>query len=456
VAYSGRVTVTPPGGETSAASVDVSDDAVVISPERQQTVVLAYVDIEDVHDDDYTLRLTDYTGRRYDLTMLGKAYGQVLAEVRKRRDDALGHNLLLTGVNLQDSFPGKLFGGEAPMPVEIRLFEDAMVVVPQRGTMFGVPFAYVEDVAFDAELYQTHVRVDEGTAYVFGQLGKRSEELPREIRRLVDAATARTAKSLAALLPGAAPGAISALASLMRDGRIVQQRAVDAIDPGLWPRLESVVVATPDLRETFDRLKSMCPQGWGALGIKEVLSETEGMTMAEQLRREPQPAAAEAEAPTTEEAAEGTTEEPPETPTTEEPVEGAQERAPTMLWYFTPLADGDGPMNAVAQEITNEGGHATYVFRLMEAERFASLSGDALADAVAAGIARLNRALLTLNFRREPIYLPQEELSGGRWGSYAVALRYLDYLRWARAAFLGRAIHNSTWERQLREAASRA
>jgi hypothetical protein len=141
---------------------------------------------------------------------------------------------------------------------------------------------------------------------------------------------------------------------------------------------------------------------------------------------------------------------------TAEEAPPAEERKTEILWYFVPLTDGGRPLNAVAQEVTSEKGKATYVFRLMEPERFASLSGRALEEAVGAAISRLNRALLALNFRREPIYLPEEQIAQGRYERYRVALRKLDYLRWAREAFLGRAIHNETWERQLLDAARRA
>jgi hypothetical protein len=114
------------------------------------------------------------------------------------------------------------------------------------------------------------------------------------------------------------------------------------------------------------------------------------------------------------------------------------------------------PANVVAQEVASEGGHATYLFRLMEQQRFDSLSGEALADEVARGIASLNRALIQLNFRREPIYLSDEQIATGAFARYRVALRKLDYLRWARQAFLRRAIHNASWDAQVREALGRA
>jgi len=460
VAYRGQLVVVDPGGapgEAVPASVDLAEDSLTIVPEHGEPIALAYVDVDDVFDDDHTLRLSDFAGRRYDLSMLGKAYGQVLADLRRLRIDALHHDLLLTGVELQDTFPARVFpgGGGEPIPCEVRLFEDLMVVVPERGVMWGLPYSFVDQVRFDEGLYQTHVATDDGTEHVFGMAGKRSQKLPNELRRLLDALAARTARTLRDLVSGPEPAVLSRLSARMRDGRAVQQREVDAIAPGVWPRLVEAVVGTAELRSSFDRLASMCPPGWAALGVKAVLTDDADGGVPEQPEETEQSAGAGAGEISLPPGAEGRE--------AAECVAGDTEdetgRGRTVMWFFTPLAEGGTPVNAAAQEITSERGHATYMFRLMAPEQFeaARVAGEAaVAGAVAEGVARLNRALLTLNFRREPIYLTDEQIATGRYAKYRVALRKLDYLQWTRTAFLGRAIHNATWEQQLRDLVARA
>jgi len=531
VTYRGQLVVVEPGGsqgDAAPASIEVGDEAVTVVPERGDPVDLPFIDLDDVWDDDYTLRLTDFTGRRYDLSMLGKAYGQVLADVTRRRNDRLQHDLLLTGINLHDTFPGRVFpgGGAESVRCEIRLFEDLMVVVPERGLMWGLPYSFVEEVRFDEELYQTHVLADDGGEHVFGMLGKRSEEFPKKLRKLLDALAARTARTLGLLVGGLERAVLSRLAAAMRDGRAVQQRAVDAIAPEAWARLEEAVVGTPDLRQAYERMKALCPPGWAALGVKAVLTESEdsgpgtdlpeyrtagpaterqghleqtrdsdaalraerragaGMPpgVASMLQQVQQQMSGAASAAAAEAARAAVAEAMAAMPGAVAPsgsavpaggdaqavgdaqgVEGVGEdesgRDQTILWFFTPFARDGRPVNAVGQEITSEEGHATYVFRLMEPGEFAAAEGagpEALAGAVAAAVARLNRALLTLNFRREPIYLPDDQIASGRSARYRAALRRLDYLQWTRRAFLGRAIHNATWERQLLDLIARA
>lgn len=64
----------------------------------------------------------------------------------------------------------------------------------------------------------------------------------------------------------------------------------------------------------------------------------------------------------------------------------------------------------------------------------------------------MNRAIVLLNFRREPIYLPDSSLEiQPRFHRYAIACRKIPELRRLRASFLGRAIHTSPegWQKQV-------
>ncbi len=61
-----------------------------------------------------------------------------------------------------------------------------------------------------------------------------------------------------------------------------------------------------------------------------------------------------------------------------------------------------------------------------------------------AAIAHLTRGLALINFRREPIYLPDDSLdTQPRFHRYAIGARKLPDLRTLRAAFAGRAIHST-------------
>jgi hypothetical protein len=71
---------------------------------------------------------------------------------------------------------------------------------------------------------------------------------------------------------------------------------------------------------------------------------------------------------------------------------------------------------------------------------------------IEAAIQQLNRAIVLLNFRREPIYLSEDSLQlQARFRRYAIACRKLPELVRLRSSFLGRAIHSSpeAWQKQF-------
>lgn len=134
----------------------------------------------------------------------------------------------------------------------------------------------------------------------------------------------------------------------------------------------------------------------------------------------------------------------------------ADDHEPVLYWFFFPLNGERGaatPANVVAWESSSKSGRATYLFRLVDPAQTSSLAHPARAQAtVEAAIHELNRAIGLLNFRREPIYLSDDDLAlDPRYRRYAIACRKLPELRRLRASFLGRAIHTSpeAWQKQL-------
>ncbi len=102
-----------------------------------------------------------------------------------------------------------------------------------------------------------------------------------------------------------------------------------------------------------------------------------------------------------------------------------------FFWFFLPMR-GD----AVAWEATTGTGRATYFFRSTTP------------------VDQLTRGLALINFRREPIYLPDESLAQQpRYRRYAIGARKLGDLRNLRGAYLGRAMHSTVeeWTEQVKK-----
>jgi hypothetical protein len=100
----------------------------------------------------------------------------------------------------------------------------------------------------------------------------------------------------------------------------------------------------------------------------------------------------------------------------------AQAQATVMPFALVAVND------KVAVESADGEARATFVFR----------TGD---------VERLNAALILTSFRRDAIAKPEAEL--GRW---ALAVRTVDIVRWARQALVARVVHDRGWEAGVRAA----
>jgi hypothetical protein len=98
-------------------------------------------------------------------------------------------------------------------------------------------------------------------------------------------------------------------------------------------------------------------------------------------------------------------------------------------------------MEAISEE---GGGKATYFFRLVSRNAYQNFKSiDELHRAADDFIAKTNRCMLTINFRREPIYIPDERLAEPEYQKYRFAIQKIPSLQTLRKLFVGRVIHSS-------------
>jgi hypothetical protein len=106
-------------------------------------------------------------------------------------------------------------------------------------------------------------------------------------------------------------------------------------------------------------------------------------------------------------------------------------------------------------QVSQGGGNATYFFRISSRKDYANIVKDMTemhqcADRL---ISRMNRLMLDINFRREPIYLSDERLKEPQYNRYLYAVRKIPSLKALRELFIGRVIHSSfeQWKSDVSE-----
>ena len=100
--------------------------------------------------------------------------------------------------------------------------------------------------------------------------------------------------------------------------------------------------------------------------------------------------------------------------------------------------------NALIMESMGDSAAATYVFRLSQDGTFDPLRWQQF-------LLDFNDSMLSVNFRREPIYLSDKALSETQHEKYRHALRRVPALGRLRALFVGRAVHSGydAWKKKI-------
>lgn len=413
--------------------VALADKGLEMAPQPGAAFFLDYCDIDRVRAAGWQLDLTVYDGRRYLLYFAGAYYGQLVADFARLRNQQLIRNLLMLDVNLQKDFEAAFDYQDSEgqrrtdESSRVLLYQNSLVVVPAREDLFNLAYADVESISFDDQAYALTIQGDLGERLVLSRMGRRFEEFQGVLEELIDAMYRRSQSALRQLLPDFDDGLLFDLARVLRQGKATPKAALDVIDPGLWPALEQVVVADERRRAAFDHLTQLSQPQFVYLGIR-------GGAPPEEKDEATPSEAEESEAETaTTESAEVPVGEAPKLAKAEEALEKAT--PPATFWFLVAFPD----RRALAYEVTSEADHATYFYRLPSDQP----------EAVERYVRMASRAMQALNFRREVINAPEEEIISGKLSRYRVAWRKLPYLRRLRADFLGRAIHNATWEQQV-------
>jgi len=124
------------------------------------------------------------------------------------------------------------------------------------------------------------------------------------------------------------------------------------------------------------------------------------------------------------------------------------EKTGDYAWFMTPIYDPDPTRmgNAVVLEAASgeDVGRATYFFRVMSRPVYnVGVDLVALRKEVVDFTDKVNRCMIDINFRREPIILPRERLTSPEYEGYMYAVNKLQSLRLLRERYIGRVAHKS-------------
>jgi hypothetical protein len=398
----------------------ITAEALILEPDDPPgpPVTVDFADIETASIGQVDVDLSTFDGVVYHLSHLAERFDPFAAAFGAARNERWVRGLLYRDQQLEREFRGEVereAGGRFVRDKAVlRLYPSSLVALCATSDPFSISFHDMGEVTFDDAAYALRIGMPEGGAVSLYRLGGRFDEFERVLARLRQDLRTRVAAGLRALVPSLGEADALALARVAGHGRAFTRVEAEAAAAGSWEPLSSAVLGTPELQQTLEYLARRAPAGGVFLGLA-VESEPEASPA---LVPDAPPVAAEATArkdrPDPKAAGEATA------------------TKPYVSWFLVTRPDA----GKLAFEVTSEEGHATYVFRVDPARATEEAR-------------KIGRALVALNFAREPIYLPLDQLERGVRRRYQLAVRKLPYLNDLRERFVGRAIHNITWQQQV-------
>ncbi len=434
--YSGKHRYLDPAGAPLAEGVcrlSFEDETLTLTPAQGAALECDLADIDAFSPGEYELSLKLYTGRTMLLRHFAKDFQNLCRTLLEAWRARTIKCLLLEDLREIARFDGsaQLDGADGSFSgrAEIRLFGSNLAVLPENALAFSWRYADIDSLDFDDATYTLGLRSGQDRL-ILTRLAKRTRELTDRLQEGMMNVAEKSASRVHELFPFLNPDQAQRVAGLMREGRAVAVSKLDSIHPKVEGALIGNTVDAK-LRPYFDQLKAMAAEDGYFGGFKFIRPEA----VEEEDEESDEDTGPDSGGTVAEE--------------TGTEAQGVEEKADSVLHFFffvLKTAASGGAPGIAAWEATTHGGRATYFFRLP-----AQTSTDE-------AVARLNRAIVLLNFRREPIYLPDDSLeSQPRYRRYAIACRKIPALRQLRSSFLGRATHTSpeTWANQVQSILSR-
>jgi hypothetical protein len=382
------------------AEARLTDEVLRIEPTFGETLSISYRDILELSGSDYRIRVSLNSGDTLTLFNLGYRYEDFLREFSGHRNAVILKDMLvqekprLAGTEAVFSYIDENGEERQGGDCELRFYETAIVIVPEMGEIVRVPHSYIQGIREDD--YTLIVETEFGEQIRLSMMGARYNQVKNALNKMMHELIAKSQATLKQLLPGVNPMVIRKAALLMREGKAARRVDTESISGDLWKELESKL-SSLGVKEEYDYLKSLSQEERICIGFKrDLMGELTG----------------------------------------------------EYVWFLIPIYDTAPlkPGNVVAMEAASGegGGKATYFFRIVGRKEYPSY-GDIqdLHDIYEELLKTINRCMLEINFRREPIYLPDESLKDPRYARYRHAVDRMPSLRTLRRLFIGRVSHRT-------------
>jgi hypothetical protein len=369
-------------------------------PESGEPLLIPYRDIIRISRGGYKIEVRLVSEEKLTIFNLGYKFEDFFRNFANLNNEIILKDLLMNETILKSGIMANFsyIDGNKPEKAlgqcEVRIYETGIVIISDEGDFLRIPYSDLARIR--VENYRLILDTDYMDSYIFSKMGRELDICFKMVNDLINELSVKTQLSLKELLPVYDSSVIRKIARLMKDGRAARRIDIEAISSGIWEELEKKLGAF-GVKEEYEYLKSIAQADRMCIGIKRsLMGELTG----------------------------------------------------EYIWFLAPIFNSDPtrPGNAIAMEATagDGSGKATYFFKITDSNKYRNLKNpEELQVEVDKALKMINRLLITVNFRREPIYLTDEQLNSTTYAGYLRTISKVPSLRELRRLFIGRVMHHS-------------
>jgi len=393
------------GREVAAGECNgtIDEERLTVFPKFGNVLPFELREIVGIETENYRITLPLVSRERVVLSNLGRCFEDFLRNLADLRNEMIIKDLLMNeSVRKSDVEVDYVHydetGNERGKGIgKVRLYETGLVAIPQKGNIVRVPYSDIAKVS--EENHGVRIATESGEQLVFSRMGSEYDSFLKTLSDINDELQKKAISSLKTLFPGTDSVSLRKIASIMKEGKVARRIDIEAINRKLWSDLEKKIDSA-GLNESYTFLKGLARQERVCIGFKRGL---------------------------------------------------VGDLTGEYMWFLMPIYDvGKKDIgNAIAMETTEatgeeSSGKATYFFRIASRKDYPNYRNlDDLDKGVDNFIKKINRCMLDINFRREPICLPDERLEEPNYLRYKIAVQVIPSLKLLRSRYIGRVIHAS-------------
>ena len=118
---------------------------------------------------------------------------------------------------------------------ELRLYENALLILPQKNEPIRVPYCYVSQTSKIE--YSVVLNTEFEERFEFSKLGEKFDAFGKSLSDALNKMMLRSQTTIKEMIPETDPLKTYKLAALMKDGRAAKRKDIDTLSTDLWRRL---------------------------------------------------------------------------------------------------------------------------------------------------------------------------------------------------------------------------